>query len=356
MNKEKFFVALGILHIPLSVKSELLRLASFNAENLWGVWNEGMNVFARWKHIVAEFKEWNTVDNILSECKDKNISLVVPDSDEYPSLLKRVIDFPVLLFCKGDKKLLSVHNFSVVGTRNMTHYGFSVVNKFIPVLVEAGFCITSGMARGVDSEAHRVALRSKGKTIAVLGTGVDIKFPSESAKLYDDILSHGGLIISEFIPGTPGNKWNFPQRNRIIAGLSDGVLVVEAGKNSGSLITAGIAEGYSRDVFAVPGPVNSTVSVGVNELLKKGAVIASNPEDILDHYSILFKECGKPTRKRISDTARGILRTFGPQGFDVNELLITSGLCMGELLKSLAELEQNGYISKDNFGIYYREG
>jgi len=356
MQDVSFFIALSLIYIPLGVKSELLRRTAFDARKLWDEWGDELLVFRRWKHFFDEFRDWELVGRVIAECINKNIDIVLPTDAEYPDILKRVRDFPVVLFCKGKLVLLSLHNFSVVGTRNMTHYGRVVVQRFVPPLVEAGFCITSGMARGIDAEAHKMAIKSGGRTIAVLGTGVDVPFPVENERLYDDILKNDGLIISEFVPGMNGFKWNFPQRNRIIAGLSDAVLVVEGGERSGSLITAGIAEGYGRDVFAVPGPINSAVSVGVNELLKKGAMIATSSDDIFAHYNLLIKEKPGKGRKQISDVARRVLETFGPQGFDVNELLMVTGLQMGELLKSLAELEQSMYIGKDNFGIYYLEG
>lgn len=333
MLETKSHIALSLMHMPLWKKAEFLRLSKLES-------------------CLSEFKEWSLVDKIYNQAVSENIKILTPDCPEYSQLLKSITDFPVILFCKGDLSLLSLSCFSAVGSRNLSSYGKVIISRFIPSLVESGFCIVSGLARGVDAEVHRVTLKSKGKTIAVLGSGVDIVTPMQNKNLYKQIVDNGGLIISEYPMGTEGSKWTFPQRNRIIAGLSQGVLVIEAGEKSGSLITSSLASGYGRDVFAVPGPINSVMSVGVNNLMKRGAIIATGPEDILDHYGFLIKTSAKEKIK-LSYNSRRILEWVLSQGVDLNELLISSGIPMAELLKGLDELEHAGYIGKDNFGIYY---
>ncbi len=333
MFEIKKHIALSLVQTPLWKKSDLVRGSRID---------DALN----------GFNKWIQVDKIYDEALSKNIKILTHDFSEYPAILKTITDFPVILFCKGDVSLLSKQCFAAVGSRNITSYGKAIVSRFIPMLVEAGFCIVSGLARGVDAEVHKITLKSGGKTIAVLGSGVDIITPMQNKNLYDDILSDGGLIISEYPLGTEGSKWSFPQRNRIIAGVSLGVLVVEAGEKSGSLITASLATGYGRDVFAVPGPINSDLSVGVNNLLKRGAIIATEPEDILAQYDLLIKSSIK-TKPELSGAALGVLGMILPQGVDLNELLLTSGIPMADLLKNLDELEHTGYIGKDNFGIYY---
>lgn len=333
MLETKSHIALSLMHLPLWKKSNFLRLSQVDS-------------------CLSEFNEWPLVEKIYDQAVYENIKIITPASAEYPQLLKTITDFPVILFCKGDLSLLSLSCFSAVGSRNLSSYGKVIISRFIPSLVEAGFCIVSGLARGVDAEVHKVTLKSKGKTIAVLGSGVDVITPMQNKNLYKQIIDEGGLIISEYPMGAEGSKWTFPQRNRIIAGLSQGVLVVEAGEKSGSLITASLASGYGRDVFAVPGPINSTMSVGVNNLMKRGAIIATGPEDVLDQYDLLIKNRAKEKIK-LSDNARRVLGRVLSQGVDLNELLISSGIPMAELLKGLDELEHAGYIGKDNFGIYY---
>lgn len=352
-NLTRYFVALSIIQAPLWVKSKLLRLVNFNPLTLWGSWGGELEQYLSFRERIANFNDWGKVQEIMDVSSEKDISIVIPDSEEYPRSLKNVDDFPVVLFCKGDYSLLNVTSLSVVGTRSVSPYGAAVVSRFIPKLVEAGFCIVSGMARGIDSLAHKHTIKMKGRTIAVLGSGVDEPSPRENTTLYNDILKKDGLIVSEFPPGAIGYKQNFPQRNRIIAGLSCGTLVIEAGAKSGSLITADIAGSYSRDVFAVPGPITSTLSEGVNFLMKNGAVIACLPEDILAHYSLLIKNDLKKNKNNLSSEQKAFLNMIAPQGASLSDLLSESGIAMTQVLKNLDELEHYGYINRDELGIYY---
>jgi len=210
---------------------------------------------------------------------------------EYPPLLREIDSSPFVLYIKSDlnkvklKTLFSFPSLAVVGTRKMTGYGRQVTKQLVQELVQAGLVIVSGMARGVDSVAHQAVLERGGKTVAVLGCGVDIIYPPENRKLYQSILKNG-LVMSEFPPGTLPLPGNFPSRNRIIAGMSLGTLVSEGARKSGSLITASLAAGFGREVFAVPGPINSGLSVGPMFLIKNGAKLVSKAEDILEEFSL----------------------------------------------------------------------
>ena len=352
-NLTRYFIALSLIQAPLRIKSKLLTLVDFNPLTLWGAWAGEIEQYLPVRERIVNFNDWGQVQKIMDMSSEKNISIVLPDSQEYPRSLITVEDFPVLLFCKGNFSLLNTTSLAVVGTRSISPYGIAAVSRFIPKLVEAGFCIVSGMARGIDSLAHKHTLKMKGKTVAVLGSGVDQASPTGNKELYNEILKKDGLIVSEFPPGTTGFKQNFPQRNRIIAGLSCGTLVIEAGAKSGSLITADIANSYSRDVFAVPGPITSTLSEGVNSLIKNGAVIATVPEDILAHYSLLIKNNDKKNKKDLPLEQKELLNIMSPQGASLNELISESGIAMTQVLKNLDELERSGYINIDELGIYY---
>ena len=337
MDALRNYLALSICNMSLSSKVQLIQTNNF-AEHI----------------SVPDFNSWDEVETIISRCKQLGIKIILACQDEYPEILKQTVDFPPVLFCLGNILLLKAQCFAVVGTRTPTMYGHAVVSRFIPNLTKAGFCIVSGMAKGIDSESHWSTINNVGKTIAVLGTGVDLVFPPQNKKLYQSIIKSGGLIVSEFVPGTPGYKYNFPKRNRIISGLSLGVLVVEAGIQSGSLITASISTSYSRDVFCVPGPVTSRMSEGTNSLIKRGAVVALSSDDILDHYGLLIHGNSKKILiKQISDSAKILLKTLDAQGSSVSELLCNSGFASGELFKNLEELEHSGYIFRDGFGIYH---
>jgi len=208
-------------------------------------------------------------------------STLVPVTDPvYPEKLRGILDPPTLLFCRGDLALLSSIAVAVVGTRKPTPYGMAVAEKLSGDLATLGVGIISGMARGIDTAAHQGALRAGGKTIAVFGCGVDMVYPSENRKLYDEIAARG-LMVSEFPMGAPAFPQNFPIRNRIVSGMSSGVLVVEGAQYSGSAITARLAMDQGRDVFAVPGNITSKLSWAPNLLIRQGAKLVMDAQDIV---------------------------------------------------------------------------
>lgn len=347
-------VALCILNIPLWAKGKLIRISGFRPSKLFEPWDKEFNEFLKWRGLFDWQNLGEEVDRAVSRSEKSRINIITASMDEYPDILRSIVDFPPVLFCKGDSSILKQKSISVVGTRTMTPYGRAVVTKFIPPLCMSGLCIVSGMAKGVDAQSHLSTLNSRGKTIAVLGSGVDEPYPVCNNGLYERIIKEGGLVVSEFVPGTPGFKQNFPMRNRIIAGLSDSTIVVEAGIKSGSLITASMAMSYHRDVFSVPGPVNSSMSEGTNSLIKRGALMACSSDDILDHYGLLFGNSNtNMSREQISDSARALLGMLDVQGSSASDLLSLSGFSSGELFKNLEELEHSSYIFRDGFGIYH---
>lgn len=221
------------------------------------------------------------------EIRSKNIQLLTIEDKNYPKLLKEIADPPPVLYVRGEvESLLPKRPIAVVGTRMMTSYGQQVTEILVRDLVSAGFTIISGLALGVDSYAHRVTAGNDGKTIAVLGGGVDRIYPRENEALAKEIEAGFGAVISEFPVGMDSVPGNFPARNRIISGLSLGVLVTEAGEDSGSLITAGLAGEQGREVFAVPGPIHSRYSAGPSTLIKQGAKLVTNVNDILEELNL----------------------------------------------------------------------
>ena len=199
----------------------------------------------------------------------------------YPSKLKKIYAPPITLFTKGDISLLTLKSIAIVGSREPSKYGICVTEKFSTELSKNGIAVISGLARGIDTFAHAGALSSGGKTIAVLGSGIDVVYPKENAKYYKEI-SKNGLIVSEYIVGTKPKSENFPQRNRIISGLSDGVLVVEAKKNSGTMITTDFALEQGKELYVIPGNITSSTSVGTNNLIKEGAKLVTDTYEILE--------------------------------------------------------------------------
>lgn len=216
----------------------------------------------------------------LARATAANVKVISLDDSAYPSQLKQIYDPPLILYVRGDDAVISQPGIALVGTRHPTPYGLGMAERLSCDLAARGLVIFSGMARGVDTAGHRGALVGKGKTVAVFGTGVDVTYPKENTRLMDQILAAGGAVISEFPMGTFAAPQNFPIRNRIISGISLGVLVVEAAEYSGTRITARCALEQSRDVYAVPGNVTNKNSWGPNTLIKQGAKLVATWEDV----------------------------------------------------------------------------
>lgn len=195
----------------------------------------------------------NNLEQYIEYMEKYHIGIINILEEDYPEKLKNIYDSPIVLYYKGNKKLINSNKMiAIVGCRNCSIYGEEVSKKFAHDLAKEGICVISGLAKGIDSRAHLGALKEKGKTIAVLGSGLDRIYPSENIKLYNEIVKNGGLILSEYVIGTNANRMNFPARNRIISGLSDGVLVIEAKEKSGTLITVDFALEQGKEVYVVP--------------------------------------------------------------------------------------------------------
>ncbi|WP_051585788.1 DNA-processing protein DprA [Caldanaerobius polysaccharolyticus] len=222
------------------------------------------------------------IDFYIKKMRSKGIDYVTFYDDSYPELLRHIYDPPPVLFYAGDLSIDSIA-IAVVGSRKPSYYGLKAADRIARDLAVSGITVVSGMARGIDGAAQRAAIDAGGKTVAVLGCGVDVVYPPENRDLYEKIREKG-LVVSEYPPGTQPVAGYFPQRNRIISGLSRGVVVVEAGEKSGSLITAQAALEQGRDVFAVPGNIFSPMSAGCHRLIKDGAKLVTSAQDILEEY------------------------------------------------------------------------
>lgn len=214
--------------------------------------------------------------------KEKNIQILTIKDEDYPYLLKQIYDPPSVIYIMGNKKILSQNGIAIVGSRNCSLYGQKIAKYLSYQLAKKGIHIISGLARGIDTFSHIGTLQARGKTIAVLGSGLDVIYPPENEKLAEKIVESGGCLVSEYIVGTKPLGEHFPARNRIISGLASGVVVVEASEKSGSLITVDFALEQGKNVYAVPGNINSPNSLGTNALIKQGAKIVTSIEDILE--------------------------------------------------------------------------
>lgn len=286
------------------------------------------------------------IDKIIYAYDAKNIKILTLFSDDYPNDLSNIQDPPIVLYCRGNIDLLDTPKIAVVGTRRLTRYGTDVTTKFTKELTYNKFTIVSGLARGVDSVAHRVCLENEGNTIAVLGCGIDIIYPKENRDLTLAILEKG-LIISEFPLGTSPQPFNFPQRNRIISGLSDGVLITEAGIKSGSMITANLAIDQGKELFIVPGSIFSEASSGTNDMIKKfqDKVIVTNINDILERFNMVSRDIA-PTAIQLDFVQVAIIKELELGDLHFEEILQKTKLDVSSLMSCLTGLEVVGVIRK----------
>jgi len=237
---------------------------------------------------IKGYSGWEKIDAQLKKLDATGIKMVTFSNEDYPETLKNIEDAPIVLYIKGTIQKEDRYAVAVVGSRKYSPYGKLAAEKLSSELSSMGFTIVSGMARGIDTLAHTAAINSGGRSIAVLGSGIDVPYPPENRGLMEK-LSDSGCVISEFPPGTTPERENFPKRNRIISGLSLGVLVVEATADSGSLITASCALEQGKEVFAVPGNINSANSKGTNDLIKKGAKLVQSAEDVIEELAPILK-------------------------------------------------------------------
>lgn len=278
-----------------------------------------------------------------------NHIITLADSD-YPQALLNIPDPPLLLYVKGRLDLLNHSSLAVVGSRNATTQGARNAEAFSQALSEADLCVVSGMAHGIDTAAHYGGLRGKGSSIAVVGTGLDKVYPAANRDLAHQ-LAQNGALISEFPLGMPPLAHNFPRRNRIISGLSVGCLVVEASLQSGSLITARMALEQDREVFAIPGSIHTPQSKGCHALIKQGAKLVENPNDVLDELGWYTS-----VKKSASDNqdVHPIFAHLGFDPLDIDSLSLRSGLTIEALSAILLQLELNGQVTTLAGGMYQR--
>jgi DNA processing protein len=322
---------------------------------------------------IKSFKDWKKVEKEL-ECADRTgVSIVTSQDPLYPSQLLSTYDYPAFLYVKGHLKEDDV-NVAVVGSRTASTYGKFTTERLCRELVLRGITVISGLARGIDSAAHRGALSGKGRTIAVLGCGLDVVYPPENEKLFTEI-SLQGALISEFPFGTPPNAPNFPARNRIISGISLGVVVVEASEKSGSLITARIALEQGREVFAVPGSIDSSGSRGTNKLIKQGAKLIENVEDILEEILPQVTRAPKvvkPDQRQkqpddqqkiltsspdlvLKETEKTVWQVLSQKPVHIDQIITSTGLTAHEVLVILLNLELQGLIEQKPGKTYMRK-
>lgn len=288
LQSKKYWIWLSLINDLGSIRTRNL-LKKYHAPEI--IWNLNKKELLKIEGIgekvvdsILNTSYRNNLDDYILKMKEQNIGIITIEDKEYPKLLKEIYDPPIYLYYKGNKEILNNIGFAIIGCRDCSEYGKKVAKNFSYNIAKNNINIISGLAKGIDTCSHIGAIYAKGKTIAVVGNGLDMVYPKENETVINKILELGGCIVSEYHLGTKPEKINFPARNRIISGMSNSLIVVEAKKKSGTLITVDFALEQGRDVFVVPGNIDSVNSKGTNDLIKQGAKVATCYQDVLDEY------------------------------------------------------------------------
>jgi DNA processing protein len=341
---EHFGDAPAILAAP---KRELLRVD--------GIGEDTAESIANWEKSIDLKSELKRID-------DFGCHIVVRQDEEYPASLRHIYDPPVVLYVKGQLTAKDKNAVAMVGSRLTTHYGLEVARKLGYQLAYLGVTVVSGGARGIDTAAHQGALTARGRTVAVLGTGINVVVPPENASLFERIVDNGALV-TQFPFNRNGDRQSFPIRNRIVAGMTLGTVVVEANLTSGALITANFATEYGRQVFAVPGRIDSPRSKGCHDLIKKGAKLCESAEDILSEFEYLFPPSNRPQAPsengvlpalELSESERKAYDAIGEDEASIDEIIRRTGLPSSAVSVALLSLEMKRAIRQLPGKIFVR--
>jgi DNA processing protein len=366
VNKTNIHYWLALKLVPrLAIHKKLALVDAYGVEALFSLpllspLTSAHNVTA--KQLAAfHHPNWLLIDSIINNSEGCNSEIITYDDPLYPRLLKQIYDPPLIIFIQGNKKLLNQSQIAIVGSRSASASGRDTAFELTQQLVKAGLVITSGLALGIDAVAHKGALTSNASTIAVVATGLDRVYPARHRALAQQIITHNGAIISEFLPGTLPKAGHFPKRNRIISGLSVGVLVVEAALKSGSLITARCALEQNRDVFSIPSTINNPQAKGCHWLIKQGAKLVEDVADIVEELTIdnksglqlkKQKESQEIVNKEIDKKSKNnnlcvdeLLASVGFEITPVDKVVFRSKLPIEEVLTRLTILELNGLVA-----------
>jgi DNA processing protein len=310
---------------------------------------------------ITSFRDWEAVQQEVRRAEDEGVGIISLEDDRYPARLKEIYDAPPVLYVKGSLEAADSLAVAVVGSRNSTRYGTICAESIARGLAQRGITVVSGMARGIDSGAHVGALRGPGRTIAVLGSGIDVIYPAENRALYQEIVEHGA-VITELPMGAEPETGNFPKRNRIISGLCLGVVIVEASVTSGALITAKLALDQNREVFAVPGNITSMRSRGTHALIQQGARLVESAEDVIaelahllardPHWSGAGQEKRADPYEGLSEKEAAVLRLIENGPVYVDTIIEEGGLKSDEVLAILLDLEMKRLVRQIGGGQY----
>jgi DNA processing protein len=356
MEPREAFVALNMIdHVgPVRVRQllqhfgdavSILKASKQQLLHVHGIGEDTAEAISSWEKNVDLAAE-------LKRCEEFHCHVVTQEDEEYPELLRQIYDPPIVLYVKGTLAKNDKNGVAIVGSRQTTHYGIEVARKLSYQLAYIGVTVVSGGARGIDTAAHQGALSGKGRTVCVLGTGINIVFPAENGELFERIAA-SGAVISQYPFNRQADKQSFAIRNRIVAGMTLGTVVVEANLTSGALITANFATEYGRQVFAVPGRIDSPRSKGCHDLIKKGAKLCEGAEDILSEFEYLFPASNKPPSAAetgvlpaltLSDNEQKVYDALDGEPRAMDEVIRKSGLPSSAVSVALLSLEMKRIV------------
>ena len=349
MNSREAYIALNMIdHVgPVRVKRLLERFGQPQAILAAGA-RELMQVEGVGPEVAKAITAWQSqadLDGELKRIADFGARVLTLDDPEYPANLRQIYDPPLALYVKGTLEPRDKHAIAIVGSRQTTYYGLECARKLGYQLAYAGMTVVSGLARGIDTAAHQGALAASGRTFAVLGTGLDVVYPPENGALYEKIAA-SGAVMTQFPFGVRPDTQHFPLRNRIVSGLSLGAIVVEAGIGSGALITANMALDQGRQVFAVPGKIDSPQSKGCHRLIKSGAKLVEDAEDIFSEFEDLFPKSSRPDAPpadapalELPEAEQKVFDAVGTDETDLDQIIRQSGLTSADVFATLLRLE-----------------
>lgn len=332
----------GLFHRLLAAVSDIEELFQYSAKQL-----QALGLKEKVCAAIAA-PDWSAIEKAQAWAEQQHHSIVHIDDDAYPELLREIADPPPFLYCRGDSRLLASHQLAIVGSRNPSKMGEETAEQFAHLLASHGLTVTSGLALGIDAASHRGALKAHGKTIAVMGTGIDQLYPVRNRPLATNIIEHG-LVITEFPHGTFAHPGNFPKRNRLISGLSMGVLVVEAALRSGSLITARMASEQGREVFAIPSSIHNPLAKGCHHLIRQGAKLVESADHIIEELGALTEHVNeqysaRKVRQALDITQQKLVKCVGYEMTPVDVVIDRSGLSSEITVSELVKMQLAGYI------------
>ena len=348
MDEKRYWIGFTLIKGIGSVRFKRLLDVFGSAEAAWGASPAelaGAGLSLKLIERVVAVRQKADLDALWQNIQSQHIHVLTWDDENYPQRLREIDQPPPVLYLRGQISPEDHFAVAIVGTRRVTPYGRQVTEEIASFLAANGITVVSGLARGVDAIAHQAALKAGGRTIGVLGSGVDKIYPPEHRPLAEKMME-SGAVVSDYVPGTPPESSNFPPRNRIISGLSMAVVVIEAGQTSGALITAEFAADQGREIFAVPGNILAPQSKGTNKLIQAGAHPLLEAQDILQALNLTRVSQQKAARKAIpaDDVEARLLDTLGPEPLHVDEIRNQTGLPVEKVSSTLVMMELKGMV------------